>query len=73
VSVVKAYNAGNTDTIEALVDFQIVQNEDFYMTPSENMHVNVTRCRSDICTFKRSFAGQRKMMKSLKVFWPEWK
>jgi hypothetical protein len=44
-----------------------------YMTPNENMQINVTRCRNEIFTFKRSFAGQRKMMKSLSVFCAEWK
>jgi hypothetical protein len=43
------------------------------MMPRENMQVRVMRWRSEIWTFRRSFAGQRKMTKSLKVFWPEWK
>jgi hypothetical protein len=45
--------------------------KDTYMTPNENMQVSVMRWRSEICTFNRSFAGQRKMTKSLNVFWPE--
>lgn len=43
------------------------------MTPSENIQVSVMRCLKETCTLRRSLAGQRKITKSLIVFWPEWK